>query len=75
MAEEPKVGACPHCRTPLAADDETCPTCGRDVGDAARHSKYARETEDRPGPRVSDTEGSEGRDEESERRTGNGSGG
>jgi predicted amidophosphoribosyltransferase len=53
MEPEPKIGACPYCRTPLAVDDETCPTCGREVEGAARHSKYQRETEDRPGPRVS----------------------
>jgi hypothetical protein len=48
--EESKVGACPFCRTPLAITDETCPTCGEDVEGAAEHSKFARETEDRPDP-------------------------
>lgn len=56
MDREAKVGACPYCRTPLAIDDETCPTCGRDVEGAAKHSKFQRETEDRPGPRVSEPE-------------------
>lgn len=63
MTTEPKVGACPECRTPLAADDERCPTCGRDVEDAAGHSKYARETEDRPDLQAPEPETAEPREE------------
>lgn len=63
MTREPKVGACPGCGTPLAADDERCPTCGRDVEGAPRHSKYARETEDRPDPQAPEPEPAERWDE------------